>query len=242
MPYHKVYLEPFFGSGAVFFKKTPSKVETINDIDGQVVNLFKVIREQPEKLARLIYFTPWARDEYLDSYNLTGDSLEDARRFIVRCWQAFGTKTNTRSGWRSDVQGKRGTTVTKQWNNVPESIIQAAERLRNAQIENQPAIEIIRRYKSPDVLIYADPPYPLSTKSGKMYAYEMTNDEHLELLKILDQHPGPVIISSYSCDMYDNQLKNWTKKTKRVLAECGQVREEAIWINRNIDQGLFKEV
>src|SRR5690554_1056987 len=89
MPPHTTYLEPFFGSGAVFFQKPPSKVEMINDIDGNVVNLFRVIREHPEELAALIEMTPWARDEYYASYEKTGDSLEDARRFLVRCWQAF---------------------------------------------------------------------------------------------------------------------------------------------------------
>ena len=88
MPPYKVYLEPYFGSGAILFNKEPKGIETVNDIDGNVVNLFKVIREKPLELARLIELTPWARDEYLQSYEKTGDSLEDARRFLVRCWQA----------------------------------------------------------------------------------------------------------------------------------------------------------
>jgi len=79
-------MEPFFGSGAVLFNKPPVEIEIINDIDGDVVNLFKVIREKPAELARLIEFTPWARDEYYESYHRTGDNLEDARRFLVRCW------------------------------------------------------------------------------------------------------------------------------------------------------------
>lgn len=92
MPQHEVYLEPFFGSGAVFFNKPPVKVETINDIDGRIVNLFRVIREQPEELSRLILFTPFSREEYKLSYQVDPDPLEDARRFLVRCWQAIGAK------------------------------------------------------------------------------------------------------------------------------------------------------
>ena len=93
MPEHEVYLEPFFGSGAVFFNKRPARIETINDIGSDVVNLFRVIRTKTDELAALIEMTPWARDEYLESYYKTGDELEDARRFLVRCWQAYGTRT-----------------------------------------------------------------------------------------------------------------------------------------------------
>lgn len=105
-PPHEIYLEPFFGSGAVFFRKAPARLETINDIDGNVVNLFRVLREQPEQLAALIELTPWARDEYYSSYEKTGEPVEDARRFLVRCWQAFGTMTAARTGWRHSATGR----------------------------------------------------------------------------------------------------------------------------------------
>jgi len=230
-PPHTTYLEPFFGSGAVFFNKKPSKVETINDIDGNVVNLFKVVRDRPEELARLIEFTPWARDEYYASYEKTGDELEDARRFLVRCWQAFGTRTNCRTGWRNDVQGRRGTSCVKQWRALPKTIQAVTERLKDAHIENLPALQLIKRHAYKSVLIYADPPYPLQARSGKMYAHEMSDQDHIELLDALDNHPGPVIISGYSCELYDNRLSHWTRKTKPALAEKGQIREEVIWIN-----------
>lgn len=107
IPEHDVYLEPFFGSGAVFFNKRPARIETINDIGSDVVNLFRVIRTKTDELAALIEMTPWARDEYLESYYKTGDELEDARRFLVRCWQAYGTRTGGGTGWRSDVHGRK---------------------------------------------------------------------------------------------------------------------------------------
>lgn len=107
LPPHEIYLEPFFGSGAVFFRKAPARLETINDIDGNVVNLFRVLREQTEQLAALVELTPWARDEYYASYEKSGNDLEDARRFLVRCWQAFGTMTAARTGWRHSATGVR---------------------------------------------------------------------------------------------------------------------------------------
>lgn len=231
MPKHTTYLEPFFGSGAVFFNKPPSKAETINDIDGNVVNLFRVIRERPDDLAALIEMTPWARDEYYLSYEKTGDALEDARRFLVRCWQAHGTKTNNKTGWKSTVQGLEGSNGVMLWERMAERIMHVAKRLKQAQIENQPATQIIERYKYDTVLIYADPPYPLKTRNGKIYAHEMTDDDHIELLDTLDAHPGPVLISGYACDIYNNRLQHWQKVTRRALAEKGQVREEVLWLN-----------
>lgn len=230
IPPHTTYLEPFFGSGAIFFNKQPSYRETINDLNKQVVNLFKVIREQPEELAWRIEFSPWSRDEYRECYNLTGVPLEDARRFLVRCWQAFGTKLNVSTGWRNDIQG-RGPGTTKVWRNIPNRILLVAERLKNAQIENQPALQLIQRYNYPEVLIYADPPYVLSTRHDKMYSDEMTDNDHIELLKALDNHSGFVLLSGYASQLYDEYLKHWTRKTTKAIAERGLEREEVLWIN-----------
>lgn len=231
MPPHTTYLEPFFGSGAVFFQKPRSKAETLNDLDGNVVNLFKIIRDRTEEFIRVVEHTPWARDEYYTSYKKTGDDLEDARRFLVRCWQAHGTKTNGRTGWKSTVQGLEGSNGVMLWEKMAARIIPIAKRLKQAQIENQPAKQIIERYKYNAVLIYADPPYLLNTRSGKMYAHEMTDADHIELLEALDAHPGPVLLSGYACELYDTRLKHWRRETIKAQAEKGQIREEVLWIN-----------
>ncbi|MBE3584965.1 MAG: DNA adenine methylase [Thermoanaerobacter sp.] len=231
MPPHRVYLEPFFGSGAVFFAKWPSHIETINDIDGQVVNMFRIIRERPDELAWLIEMTPWARAEYYESYELTGDPLEDARRFLVRCWQAHGAKLGGKCGWRNDIQGRKGTNMPLQWKRLPMRILAVAERLKDVQIECQPALKLIERYRHPEVLIYADPPYPLSTRTRALYRHEMTEEDHIKLLDALDRHPGPVLLSGYSCPLYDERLRQWTKRTARALAEGGREREEVLWLN-----------
>lgn len=229
-PEHGTYLEPYFGGGSVLFNKEPSTLETINDLNGDIANLFKVIRDFPEKLARFVNFTPWSRDEYYLSYEKTGDSVEDARRFLVRMWQAFGAKSSDRCGWRNSINAK-GPDNPALWSRLPEQIIYFAQRLRAVQIENQPAIKLIKRYKQPGVLIYADPPYPLSTRSGRMYKHEMTDADHEELLVVLNEHPGPVLLSSYPCELYKNQLKHWTVKTKTAQAEGGRQRQELLWIN-----------
>ena len=235
MPPHTTYLEPFFGSGAVFFNKPPSKVETINDLDSNVVNLFRVIREKPQELAALVEMTPWARDEYYASYEKTGDKLEDARRFLVRCWQSFGqVTTNSRGGWRHSGTDKFNRAL--ELRKIPNAILEVAERLKTVQIENKSAIELIKKYAAEHVLIYADPPYLWETRTFKQhgrktYTHEMTDADHTELLDILDKHPGPALLSGYACSLYDNRLLHWTRRTTKAQAEKGQMREEVLWIN-----------
>lgn len=226
MPEHKTYLEPFFGSGAVFFNKPKSSIETINDMDSSVVNLFKVIRDNPEELAKSIEWTPLSREEYYYSYEFeTGNELEDARRFLVRCWQAIGAKTSDRTGWRSLISSN-GPDVAKEWSKLPEKIIIVAKRLKEAQIEHQPAIKLLERYQRKEVLIYADPPYILETRTKRHYKHEMTIEDHIELLDILDQHPGPVILSGYTHQVYDERLIHWRRVTMEVAAEAGAKRQE----------------
>lgn len=230
MPEHHTYLEPFFGSGAVFFKKQRSRIETVNDLDGNVVNLFKVIRSHPEELAYQVAHTPWSRDEYYESYTKTGDPIEDARRFMVRIWQAHGAKLSDRTGWRNNIIEDCG--GTKNWHNrLPRDLLLISERLKNVQIENQPAVKLIGRYNTPGTLIYADPPYVLSTRSNRMYAHEMTDADHVELLDALKRHSGPVIISGYESDLYAQMLKGWSVAQIPALAQGGVKRSDVIWLN-----------
>ncbi|MDY0396810.1 DNA adenine methylase [Virgibacillus halophilus] len=244
MPEHKTYLEPFFGSGAVFFNKGKSPIETINDLDSNVVNLFKVIRDWPEELARQIKFTPLSREEYYDSYrgpDPKENDLEQSRRFLVRCWQAIGAKTSDRTGWRSLI-ASNGPDTAKDWDRLPTKILQVAERLKQAQIENQPAGKLIERYKRSDVLIYADPPYILETRTKRHYKHEMSMDDHIGLLKQLDEHPGPVLLSGYDHELYNEILMGWHKEYLTVLAEAGAKRQEVLWINPvAAKHGYFQE-
>ncbi len=230
LPPHKVYLEPYFGSGAVFFNKKLSKIETINDIDSDVINFFKVIREKPKELEYLIEYTPWAREEYYNSYEKTDNNLENARRFLVRCWQSFGSRTYSKTGWRHSTT-KAGPCMTSQWKDVPKRIKQVADRLKDAQIENMDALELIDKYNNEDVLIYADPPYLLSTRSGKLYKHEMREKDHIELLMLLKKHKGLVIISGYDNELYNNMLSDWNKKHKKTVTEKAGIKTEVIWTN-----------
>lgn len=230
MPEHISYTESYFGSGAVFFNKPRATLETVNDLDGEVSNLFTIIRDRPDELARLIHWTPYARTEYYRGYETEGSEIERARRFLVRCWMARGGKTSDRTGWRHIID-LNAPHPAKDWQLLPDKIMAVTDRLRGVQIECQPAVKLIQRYKRPEVLIYADPPYILSTRSKRMYKHEMKDHDHEELLSVLLDHPGPVLLSGYDHPMYNGFLKHWRREERKVQAEAGKTRTEVLWIN-----------
>lgn len=158
------------------------------------------------------------------------DDIEKARRFMVRCWMAQGGKLSARTGWRS-VMKSTDPQPAQQWRDVPNRIMAFTDRLQGVQVENQHAIEITKRYKLPEVLIYADPPYVLETRSGTIYRHEMNTDDHIQLLEALDDHPGPVFLSGYAHPLYDDRLKHWRRETRPSLAQRGKIAEEVLWIN-----------
>ena len=255
MPSHDCYIEPFFGSGAVFFNKAPSNVETLNDRDSLVVNLFRIIRDKPEQLEAAIALTPWARAEY-DSCRrdlASGDEIENARRLLVAMWQAVGVRRASRDdestagscGWRSRDTLHQSPTAT--WKRLPERIRAASQRLLNAQIENRPALDVIARHADPGVLIYADPPYVRSTRGVSaqrgtcFYAHEMSDEEHEQLLAALKAHPGSVMLSGYSCPLYEETLTDWQRREINVRIQNNQTRRETLYLNAIAVQRLKRD-
>ena len=242
-PAHDCYLEPYFGSGAVFFNKAPSSVETLNDRDSLVVNLFRVIRDNPAALEAAIALTPWARAEY-DACRrdlAQGDEVERARRLLVAMWQAVGTRRATTEdensagncGWRA--RDTLHQSPVRTWQRLPERLRVASSRLMDAQIENRPAVGLIERHADPGVLIYADPPYVTETRGKdtrgrRLYAHEMNDEEHIELVRALRAHPGPVLLSGYHCQLYEEHLP-WQRLETNVLIQNNQKRRESLYLN-----------
>ncbi len=238
MPPHKSYLEPFFGSGAVFFCKPPSRIETINDLDGEIVNLFTVIRDRSEDLERAVSLTPYSREEYdrvwaaLLKQEEPSDPVERARRTLLRYCQTHGSCSFYKGGWKYDRAGREYAYAVRYWTHLPFWIARTVERLKDAQIEHVPAVDCIRRFRSPEVLIYADPPYLLSTRKQRQYRVEMeSEDQHEELLKALLAHPGRVMLSGYDSDMYNDMLQGWICLRHESKVECGGKRTECLWCN-----------
>lgn len=252
IPEHHSYVEPFFGSGAVLFNKPVSDIETVNDLDSDVVNLFRCIQKDSERLARLVMTTPFSREEYERQFEgctstLYASNFQRAAGFLIKCWQGHGFRTNGyKVGWKNDVVGREKAYALWNWYRLPDWIIDITERLRKVQIENRPALEVIERFNYSQVFMYLDPPYMLGTRSGKQYMHEMTDAEHEELLQMILQSRAKIMISGYETDMYNDYLSGWEKKQFSSCAERGKPRVETVWMNYKADLqmnfGDFPEV
>lgn len=235
-PPHGVYVEPFAGAASVFMRKPRVHGEVLNDIDGEIVNVFRVLRD-PEKakdLERLIRLTPFSREEFEQSYDSTDCPIERARRIIVRTSMGYGTTSlrKSRTGFRARTytQNQTGAPCWVSW---PDQIRNYVYRLQGVTIENKDACECIKLHDSSDTLFYLDPPYPGGCRvSGlKSYNFEMTDQEHENLLDLLKDVSGMVVLSGYENDLYNERLKHWKIAKCETLADGAAKRTECLWIN-----------
>lgn len=233
MPEHHSYLEPFFGGGAVLFAKEPSRIETINDIDGEVINFFSVIKDEEsrERLCELVAYTPYSREVYDQAFRYQKDNVSRAASFAVRSMQSHGFRLSEKCGWKKDVYGREAAYAVRYWNRLPEALQYIGRRLKSVQIENRPALELIRAFDHENVLIYCDPPYVLSTRSRRQYRYEMTDDDHEALLLELCKSQAMIMLSGYECELYDRYLNDWRKVQVAARAQNTGIRTETLWMN-----------
>ena len=240
-PQHRAYVEPYGGAGSVLFQKPPARGEVYNDLDGEVVNVFQVLRDPAAaaELERLLRLTPFARAEFVQSYERSDDPVEQARRTITRSFMGFGSPSVSghRTGFRAN--GYRSTTApADDWANYPREIRAFAARLRGVVIECRPAVEIIRQQDDRETLFYCDPPYPIGTRNRgngynkKDYRHEMTDDDHRQLAEVLRQARGMVVLSGYPCDLYDRELyADWHRVERSSMADGARARTEVLWLS-----------
>lgn len=231
---HFHYVEPYFGSGAVFFSKPASGHEVINDINGDVVNFWRVLRDSTEELCWALETTPWARQELEVSRVPSGDPVEAARRFAVRAWQSRASDMSKAVGWRSRGSKQRAGGMSHRWQKLPAQLQAVAGRLSDAEIEHKDALDVISAYSTEDTLLYLDPPYVFDTaRTQTLYANEVDNTHHEAMLELAANHPGPVVISGYDSDLYDKHLEGWHKVSLSAgKVEGGARRTEVLWSNR----------
>lgn len=237
MPHHQAYVEPFCGSCAVLLAKAPVAHELVCDRADEIVTLFRVIREQPEELAMALAMTPYSRAEHEASYVVADDmdDVERARRFLVRVWMSHGGKLGRVAGWRlwRDPGTRLSNSMPKLWRALPDRIWSIVDRLRDVHIECRDYREVIPLYSGQaEALIYCDPPYVQSTLgTDKLYLHDMTDEDHLELLDLLDRHAGPVLLSGYPSALYDERLVDWRRLETTANASGGAERTECLWLN-----------
>ena len=246
------FCEPFGGSAAVLLNRDPSPVETYNDIDSEVVNFFRVLREQQEALIQAIGLTPFSREEFELAISVPTEDISDverARRFFVRARQVrSGLAQRASSGrWANCLLTSRagmGGAVSR-WLGSVEGLSEIVQRLLRVQIENSPALDVIKRYDSPETLFYCDPPYPHDSRSdNKAYMYEMTDEQHKKLAETLHKVKGKVAISGYHGKLMDELYKDWycLQATPKNCHTSKGERTEILWVNYEIEESVICQV
>lgn len=246
-PPHRIYVEPFGGAASVLLRKARSYGEVYNDLDGEVVGLFRVLQDPPAaaRLVELLRLTPFARAEFKLSYQPSEDPVEQARRLIVRSFMGFGSNAHAsgESGHRSTGfrgnSDRRGTTPAQDWASYPPALRAIVERLAGVVVECRDALAVMVQHDSPDCLHYVDPPYLWDTRSPgnkydikyRMYRHELDDDAHARLLSELRQLSGMVALSGYAAPVYDHALEGWDRREIDSYADGARPRRECLWLN-----------
>lgn len=241
LPQHRVYVEPFGGGGSVLLRKPRSYAEVYNDLDGEMVNLFRVARDNGRELLERLRLTPFARTEFFEAYEPTCDTLEQARRTVVRAFMGFGSNAHNRpTGFRAN-SNRSGTTPARDWMNYPDALDAIIDRLRGVVIENRSALDLMPQHDSEQTVFYVDPPYVAATRDkGGDYRHEMTDADHEGLAEVLRGLKGAVVLSGYGCELYDRLYAGWQRIERAAHADGARDRIEVLWLSpRCPAQGLF---
>lgn len=238
LPAHDIYIEPFGGAASVLLRKPASRFEVYNDLNSEMVNVFRVLRNDntAQRLAALLRATPCSLEEFIDARTGSNDPIEQARRTIVLGHQGHGSTGSSGgklTGWRRGFR-ERGTSSAKEWAEIWQQIEAWADRMRHVYIEKAPAIEVIKRWDKPSAVHYVDPPYLAETRSSESrvtgYAHEMTTEDHVQLAEVLHACRGAVVLSGYPSPLYDRLFEKWERVDKLAMADHGRSRTECLWI------------
>jgi DNA adenine methylase len=255
IPSHTTYVEPFAGSASLFFRKSPSDIEVINDLHSGISNLFAVIQDADmlKELNCHLKCTPYSREEFYscrETWFRCTDPVEKARRYFVVLGMCFSGATN--GGFSFSVKEVRRGVASRisKWLSSIDSLLQAHERLQDAKIEQKDFRSVIREYDSADTFFYLDPPYVHSTRqTPDTYELEMSDSDHEELLQILLKMHGKAILSGYANRLYAPLEKaGWVRIDFPTVCTAAGGRKtknprppriESIWISPNCQSGAL---
>lgn len=229
IPKHHIYCEPFFGGGAVFFNKAPSKVEVINDTNGELVNFYRVLKTDYKSLNKEIQATLHSREshdiaEVILNYPKLFSEVRRAWAVWVLANQSFGSKLG--GTWRCDLKdNSTPQCISNKKNNFTEEY---AERMEQVQIENRDALKVIKLWDNKDVFFYCDPPY-FNSKLGHYKGY--TEQDFENLLQALSEIKGKFILSSYPSEILEKYIKEYKWTSKRI---------EGIRVSVSLGKGKMK--
>lgn len=243
-PPHGIYVEPYGGAGSVLIRKPRCFAEIYNDLDGDVVNLFRVLRSavDAEKLNAALRLTPFAREEYEHSRKPVKDSIERARRLIVRSYMGYGSDASNpavKTGFRAN-SNRSHTTPAHDWASYPDVLPSIVARLSGVVVECRPALQVMAQHDGPATLHYVDPPYMPETRSQKSrrgrlryhaYVHEMNVSDHEALLDALCNLDGMVVVSGYLSPLYEERLAGWRRVERAAMADGARPRVEVLWSN-----------
>ncbi len=244
MPKHRVYVEPYGGAASVLLRKPRCYAEIYNDLDDEIVSLFRVCREQGEDLKRVLALTPFSRTDYLEAWLEADNALEQARRTVIRAYMGFGSAAATKArsanqkrgglaqtGFRSN-SNRSGTTPAHDWANFPKHLDAIIERLQGVVIECRDATVIMETHDCEDCLHFVDPPYVSDTRdAGGDYRHEMTDTQHVALAQTLSNLKGMVMLCGYPSNLYLSLYAGWKFKDCKAFADGARERVERIWFN-----------
>jgi DNA adenine methylase len=250
-PEHTCYVEPFGGAAGVMLQKPRVYAEVYNDLDGEVVNFFRVLRdrEMRERLIEACVMTPYSRSDFNESWEPAEEPVERARRLAIRAQMGFGSAGATKgaTGFRIDTKREYGT-AQHLWALYPSSVADAGQRLSGVLIENRPAIEVMRAHDAPSTLHFIDPPYMHGTRvmdgSNRYYRFEMTDAEHADLLQAACDLQGMAVVCGYASELYETMLGGWVRHEKEARISAGRgtaIRTEVLWLNAACAEALERE-
>jgi DNA adenine methylase len=243
-PAHTCYVEPFGGAMSVLLQKAPATFDIYNDLDGEVVNFFSVLRDHTEDLVRAIQLTPFSRAELERAYQPCTNDLEQARRLYIRSYQSIGgPRTQWRTGWRFQKTDSRGKRSIDDWKDQSH-LYAVAQRLRGIYLECDDFANILERYDTPGTLFYLDPPYVQHTRSKRWhrtsYTHELSDKDHQHLADLLKDIKGMALVSGYPSQLYDELYAGWRRVQTQARTNSGlkgaKLATECLWISPNCER------